>query len=150
MSDSESSSSDSEDEAPTPSPMKAASETSSRKRRASPVAFGGDKYLPQREWYALLCGLVTRAVLEGYLLHGWKDTKALEILFGLGNATSRPHGSEAVSSEEHGEHDPDGLLGLRESYWSLFSSSSEGSDALKEFRAEMARRREEVCFLLQL
>ncbi|KDQ08733.1 hypothetical protein BOTBODRAFT_561410 [Botryobasidium botryosum FD-172 SS1] len=39
---------------------------------------------PTREWYALFTGIITRAVLEGYLLKGWKGTTAAEILFGIG------------------------------------------------------------------
>jgi len=39
---------------------------------------------PTREWYALLTGLITRAVLEGYLIKGWRGTTAVEILFGIG------------------------------------------------------------------
>lgn len=41
---------------------------------------------PTREWYALLAGLLTRALLEGYLLRGWKGTQAAEILLGVGLA----------------------------------------------------------------
>lgn len=39
---------------------------------------------PSKEWYALLSGIVTRAVLEGYLARGWKGADGLEVLFGLG------------------------------------------------------------------
>ncbi len=111
---------------------------------------GGEKYIPQREWYGLLCGLVTRAVLEGYLLHGWKETKALEVLFGIGSAPPRQgsfSGSDTLPGEQ-GEYDPDGYLGLKDSYWNLFPSTpgAPPSEALKEFRAEMIRRRDEVRF----
>jgi hypothetical protein len=41
---------------------------------------------PKREWYALLASLITRALLEGYLLRGWKGTHAAEVLFGVGLA----------------------------------------------------------------
>ena len=41
---------------------------------------------PTREWYALLAGLITRALLEGYLLRGWRGTRVAEILFRLGLA----------------------------------------------------------------
>lgn len=39
---------------------------------------------PTRVWYALLCGLVTRACLEGYLMRGWRGTSGAEVLFRLG------------------------------------------------------------------
>ncbi|KAG8750385.1 hypothetical protein FRC12_012900 [Ceratobasidium sp. 428] len=39
---------------------------------------------PTREWYGLLCGLVTRACLEGYLMRGWRGTMGAEVLFRLG------------------------------------------------------------------
>jgi hypothetical protein len=39
---------------------------------------------PTRVWYALLCGLVTRACLEGYLMRGWRGTVGAEVLFRLG------------------------------------------------------------------
>lgn len=39
---------------------------------------------PTREWYALLAGLITRALLEGYLLRGWTGTQTAEVLLGLG------------------------------------------------------------------
>lgn len=39
---------------------------------------------PTRAWYALLCGIITRAVLEGYIRGRWKGPDPLEVLFGLG------------------------------------------------------------------
>ncbi|GJJ08037.1 hypothetical protein Clacol_002244 [Clathrus columnatus] len=39
---------------------------------------------PTRAWFALLCGLITRAVLEGYLARGWKGADYIEILMGIG------------------------------------------------------------------
>jgi hypothetical protein len=43
---------------------------------------------PTRAWYALLCGIVTRAVLEGYIRGQWKGADPLEVLFGLGLGTT--------------------------------------------------------------
>jgi len=45
---------------------------------------------PSREWYALLTALLTRAVLQGYLVKGWKGTEAVEILLGVGTGTHNP------------------------------------------------------------
>ncbi|KIJ28266.1 hypothetical protein M422DRAFT_270504 [Sphaerobolus stellatus SS14] len=39
---------------------------------------------PSRAWFALLCGLITRAVLEGYVARGWKGAEYAEILMGVG------------------------------------------------------------------
>lgn len=39
---------------------------------------------PSREWYMLLAGLLTRAVLEGYLTAGWRGAKAVECLLTVG------------------------------------------------------------------
>lgn len=39
---------------------------------------------PTRAWFALLCGLITRAVLEGYVARGWKGAEYAEILMGVG------------------------------------------------------------------
>ncbi|GJJ06120.1 hypothetical protein Clacol_000309 [Clathrus columnatus] len=39
---------------------------------------------PTRAWYSLLCGLITRTVLEGYVSRGWKGSKYAEVLMGIG------------------------------------------------------------------
>ncbi|KAJ3563820.1 hypothetical protein NP233_g8690 [Leucocoprinus birnbaumii] len=39
---------------------------------------------PTREWYLLLAGLLTRAVLEGYLTAGWRGIKPAECLLLVG------------------------------------------------------------------
>lgn len=39
---------------------------------------------PTREWYALLAGLLTRAILEGYLLRNWKGSNAAEVVLNIG------------------------------------------------------------------
>lgn len=61
------------------SPLSKASKSSSKKSKApSPVA------RPTREWYALLAGLLTRALLEGYLLRNWRGTSAAEVVLNIG------------------------------------------------------------------
>ncbi|KAF7374483.1 hypothetical protein MSAN_00332600 [Mycena sanguinolenta] len=49
---------------------------------------------PSREWYLLLAGLLTRAVLEGYLTAGWRGADAVDTLLkvglGLGAAEEAP------------------------------------------------------------
>jgi hypothetical protein len=39
---------------------------------------------PTGEWNTLLSGIVTHAVLEGYLRKEWLGPDSLEVLFGLG------------------------------------------------------------------
>jgi hypothetical protein len=39
---------------------------------------------PSAEWYGLCAGLLTRAVLEGYVCGGWKGLGALETLMKVG------------------------------------------------------------------
>lgn len=41
-------------------------------------------YRPTREWYAILAGLLTRAILEGYLSRGWKGPQGMECLMNVG------------------------------------------------------------------
>lgn len=41
-------------------------------------------FRPTREWYGILAGLLTRAVLEGYLSRGWKGPLGMECLLGVG------------------------------------------------------------------
>jgi len=60
---------------------------------------------PSSEWYGLCAGLLTRAVLEGYVCGGWKDIGALETLMrvGLGlrpDVPDLPTDDSPSSSEE--------------------------------------------------
>ena len=41
-------------------------------------------FQPTRQWYGILTGLLTRAVLEGYLSRGWKGPLGMECLLGVG------------------------------------------------------------------
>lgn len=47
----------------------------------------GMSHKPTRAWYSLLCGLITRAVLEGYVSRGWKGSGYVQVLMGLGLST---------------------------------------------------------------
>ncbi|TFK27952.1 hypothetical protein FA15DRAFT_665966 [Coprinopsis marcescibilis] len=66
---------------------------------------------PTREWYMLLAGLLTRAVLEGYLTAGWRGVEAAEclLLLGLGvGAEDLDLGKEMEKKEEEdGEESED-------------------------------------------
>ena len=124
---------------------------------------------PTREWYALLAGLLTRAVLEGYLLKGWKDTWAAETLLSLGLSEGFRRGKpdekaaldlfELVEGElpTANELDPDDLPSVLEAGRILFGGDcatvkENGQTvepiAQEEFALEMRKRMNEVCYTL--
>ena len=41
-------------------------------------------FRPTHDWYGIVAGLLTRAVLEGYLTRGWKGPLGMECLLGVG------------------------------------------------------------------
>ena len=121
---------------------------------------------PTREWYALLAGLLTRAVLEGYLLKGWEGTWAAETLLGLGlsdgfrgERLDKKAASDVLEFVEGelptvNELDPDGLPSVLEAADILFGEccvlDRENGEtveltAQKEFALEMHKRMNEVC-----
>ena len=121
---------------------------------------------PTREWYALLAGLLTRAVLEGYLLKGWKGTWGAETLLGLGLSDGfrrEKLGKEPASDifellegepSTINDLDPDGLPSVLEAGRILFgehyamveeNGETEELTAQKEFALEMHKRTNEVC-----
>jgi hypothetical protein len=108
---------------PMSGPVSATSSTQSR--------MYGYTLQPSREWYMLLAGLLTRAVLEGYLTAGWKGSEAVECLLtvGLGVVDSGDKGSDSGTqsddeSEEPGdefeEFEPDELPSLTDAARILF------------------------------
>lgn len=64
---------------------------------------------PSSEWYALCAGLLTRAVLEGYMCGGWKGLGALETLMKVGLGLRPdvlnipPEDSPSLSADGNGE-----------------------------------------------
>ncbi|KAG8764138.1 hypothetical protein FRC11_004626 [Ceratobasidium sp. 423] len=99
---------------------------------------------PTRVWYALLCGLATRACLEGYLMRGWKGTLGAEILFRIGAKVDGPaDGQRKFTPQEERDlgayearekmlasmYDPDEMPSLDEAGRILFArGDGEGSD----------------------
>lgn len=121
---------------------------------------------PTREWYALLAGLLTRAVLEGYLLKGWKGTWAAETLLSLGlpDGFRREKPKEKPASDMFelmegelltvNELDPDGLPSVLEAGRILIgeqvamvkeNGQTAELTAEEEFALEMHKRKNEVC-----
>jgi hypothetical protein len=124
---------------------------------------------PSREWYMLCAGLVTRAVLEGYMTCGWTGLCAVETLMkvglGLGSADEhiRPEENEGEKSEkeedEFAELDPDDFPDLLESAKVLFPSLKNSphstdvrpkEDAETEYEIEMEERLARVRTLVFL
>ncbi|KAL0953157.1 hypothetical protein HGRIS_004420 [Hohenbuehelia grisea] len=108
---------------------------------------------PSREWYLLTAGLLTRAVLEGYLTAGWRGLDAVECLLKVGLGTSpidedpqREKAPEANSASKlFEEFDPDDLPSLMDAVKTMFPSLREGSPTPKtpaeeEFATEMIDR----------
>ncbi|CAE7076240.1 unnamed protein product [Rhizoctonia solani] len=111
---------------------------------------------PTRVWYALLCGLVTRACLEGYLMRGWKGTLGAEILFRVGAKPEGPSdGQRKFTPQEERDlsiyearekaltamYDPDEMPSLDEAGRILFGrGNGEGSDEEEEWEHEIKSR----------
>ncbi|KAF7336932.1 hypothetical protein MVEN_02129600 [Mycena venus] len=113
---------------------------------------------PSREWYLLLAGLLTRAVLEGYLTAGWRGPDAVDTLLkvGLGLGVTTPASSpqqEANESEksekekdEFAQFDPDELPSLLDAARMLFPAALRDGNAARkglaeeEFEMEMETR----------
>ena len=106
---------------------------------------------PSLEWYLLLAGLLTRAVLEGYLSAGWRGWQAVQclLLVGLGineGAGEDQDGGESEEDEdaEFSEFDPDELPGLADAIKILFPSlrhsSTRKGKAEEDYELEMLDR----------
>jgi len=129
---------------------------------ASPYLLS-EAYRPKREWYGILAGLLTRAVLEGYLSRGWKGPLGMECLLGIGLGLNQQPGLRSLDgsdkmpaaqkgSDDEFEHlDPDDCPSLLEAAKILFpnlckqptltmlrSKGSEGPEA--EYEDEMLER----------
>ncbi|KAF8588221.1 hypothetical protein K439DRAFT_668773 [Ramaria rubella] len=90
---------------------------------------------PTRTWFALLCGLLTRAVLEGYVARGWKGPEYVEVLMGVGlgikgigtrQSTTAIGGNTAVQDipdvkEDTNEFEPDEMPRLVDATKVLFN-----------------------------
>ncbi|KAJ6610727.1 hypothetical protein B0H10DRAFT_405427 [Mycena sp. CBHHK59/15] len=107
----------------------------------------GSALRPSREWYLLLAGLLTRAVLEGYLTAGWRGPDAVDCLLkvGLGMGTPPTPSEEKQVKEEFSEFDPDELPSLLDAARMLFPALRDGNTANKglaeeEFEMEMETR----------
>ncbi|KAI0310634.1 hypothetical protein OF83DRAFT_843875 [Amylostereum chailletii] len=104
---------------------------------------------PASAWYMLLAGLLTRAVLEGYLSAGWRGVGPVEVLLGVGLGRAGEREGVEVDGDggdvEFREFEPDGMPRLREAVGVLFPGvrglpQEEGERAYElEMRSRLAR-----------
>ncbi|KAH6913587.1 hypothetical protein BKA70DRAFT_1096335 [Coprinopsis sp. MPI-PUGE-AT-0042] len=99
-----------EDSSSTPihshAPGSPASSIRTRRRRQQHQKMYDYALKPTKEWYLLLAGLLTRAVLEGYFTAGWRGVEATEclLLLGLGiNVGSLEEANPSAEEEEDEE-----------------------------------------------
>ena len=104
---------------------------------------------PSREWYMLLAGLLTRAVLEGYLTAGWNGLQSVQCLLlvglGINENLAIKDGDYEDQDEQFESFDPDELPDLVQAIKILFPSSRAGSFGVKdqaeeEYEVEMLER----------
>ncbi|KAN0132340.1 hypothetical protein V8E53_009766 [Lactarius tabidus] len=95
---------------------------------------GAKALVPTAEWYLLLAGLLTCAVLEGYLTAGWTGLTPVQVLLGVGlGSTATPQASPPTRDDEYDEFEPDDMSDLLNAVSVLFPSwrvnhrSSDGS-----------------------
>ena len=110
---------------------------------------------PSLEWYMLLAGLLTRAVLEGYLTAGWSGLQAIQclLLVGLGLNSNAGNLEEDEEEAEFSDMDPDELPNLVDAVKVLFPALRDGGLSPKgreeeEYEAEMLERLSKVSFLI--
>ena len=104
---------------------------------------------PSSDWYMLLAGLLTRAVLEGYLSAGWRGYSAVECLLtcGLGIVDLPDSNNQSTLDEDakYADYDPDELPSLMDAVKMLFPGIRAGFygkkyEAEEEFETEMDAR----------
>ncbi|KAJ7707327.1 hypothetical protein B0H17DRAFT_1191847 [Mycena rosella] len=106
----------------------------------------GSALRPSREWYLLLSGLLTRAVLEGYLTAGWRGPDAVDCLLKVGLGLGAAPPPPAAARDEFAEFDPDELPSLLDAARMLFPALRDGNPtgtkglAEEEFEMEMETR----------
>jgi hypothetical protein len=83
------------------------------------------RLVPTAEWYLLLAGLLTCAVLEGYLTAGWTGLAPVQVLLGVGLGSAvNPEASPPTRDDEYDEFEPDDMPDLPNAVSVLFPSWS--------------------------
>lgn len=102
-----------------------------REKETTPSTSGNAR--PSHAWYALLCGIVTRAVLEGYIRGQWKGADPLEVLFGLGMPVAKDAQSQSMPPprtfawDHNKDREEDVVMREQEEYDELSDAGSESS-----------------------
>ncbi len=92
---------------------------------ASAEDISANALLPTAEWYFLLAGLLTCAVLEGYLTAGWAGLAPVQVLLGVGLGSAvTPEASPLTTNDEYNEFEPDDMPDLPDAVNVLFPSRS--------------------------
>ncbi|KAJ6504570.1 hypothetical protein C8R47DRAFT_1209855 [Mycena vitilis] len=98
-------------------------------------------------WYLLLAGLLTRAVLEGYLTAGWRGPDAVDCLLKVGLGLGTPQQGDAPGlRDDFAQFDPDELPSLLDTARMLFPAALRDGNAAnkglaeEEFEMEMETR----------
>lgn len=95
---------------------------------ASAEDTGAKALVPTAEWYLLLAGLLTCAVLEGYLTAGWAGLTPVQVLLGVGLGSAViPEASPLTTNDEYNEFEPDGMPNLPNAVNVLFPGRSSPS-----------------------
>ena len=102
---------------------------------------------PSTEWYLLLAGLLTRAVLEGYLTGGWLGIQSVQCLLqvglGVNEGTSSRRAEDLWDDDEEFAHfQPDELPSLADAVKILFPSLRSSVVQQSKGRAEEEYERE--------
>lgn len=106
----------------------------------------GSALRPSREWYLLLAGLLTRAVLEGYLTAGWRGPDAVDCLLKVGLGLGVPPLASPSAPDAFAQFDPDELPSLLDAARMLFPTLRDGNAggtkglAEEEYEMEMETR----------
>ncbi|KAF8269914.1 hypothetical protein EI94DRAFT_1771079 [Lactarius quietus] len=92
---------------------------------ANAEGVGVKALVPTSEWYLLLAGLLTCAVLEGYLTAGWTGLVPVQVLLGVGLGSAViPEASPLTANDDYDEFLPDDMPDLPHAVGVLFPSWS--------------------------
>ena len=103
---------------------------------------GAKALVPSSEWYLLLAGLLTCAVLEGYLTAGWTGLAPVQVLLGVGLGSAVvPEASPPTRDDEYDEFEPDDMPDLHDAVSVLFPSWSVNHRSRYEISSSATRTR---------
>jgi hypothetical protein len=103
---------------------------------------------PTKEWFLLLAGLATRAIVEGYTVGGWQGFQPAQTVFSIGTRRAIGVADPSLADDqvdqpgEFAWFEPDELPGLKEAVRTLFPDydGGDGSAARRIFHEQMQER----------